>query len=83
MNICQLRDRLTNIIDDNEQRWPERNSSDVVVNIQLSKRVVEYRKTAQFMSGCEYSLSNGKHYFVIETDDAPVAVYGKNRKEGK
>lgn len=42
MNIVKLRDRLTQIIEDNKNRgWDERNNSDVVIKIRTSEITTE------------------------------------------
>ncbi len=71
MNIIELRDRLTRIIEDNErQGWGERNNSRVAVKHQASKRIYEYRPV-KYACGSWLGL-NDESVFEIITEDEPI-----------
>ena len=74
MTIVELRDRLTQIIEDNEKRgWAERNTSEVVASVQKSPRRVEYR-------GIQYALGS---WLGIETpNQVRVNVFELKTVEG-
>lgn len=69
MNIVELRNRLTAIIDENEKRgWSNRNSSDVVLKMKVTKRKNEWRKVA-YVSSAWVGFPNGKNVFEIQSED--------------
>lgn len=80
MNLIELRDRLTDIIEDNKLRgWEERNTSDVVVTSSPSKRVREYKQVRYACSawlGLQDSHGERHRVFEIVTMDEPLARYG-------
>ena len=78
MTIVELRNRLTDIIEENERRgWAERNDSDMTVNIQMSKRIYEHRKI-KYASSAWIGLS-GPSVFELITENEPIWRNG-NRK---
>ena len=83
MNIIELRDRLTEIIKENEKHgWVDRNASECGVRIPVSKRVTEYRTIKNASSGW-LGLTNNQeeHINIFELGLSEVkATYGKNRK---
>ena len=89
MTIVELRDRLTQIIEDNEKRgWGERNTSRVMVEHEVGKRVTEYLPV-KYAHGAWYGLLHGhglgiegerENYFQLMVTE-PVARYGGRRSK--
>ncbi len=89
MNIVELRDRLTDIINQNNERFPDenRNQYPVFFKNQVSKRIVEY-KSIDCADSSLYSFIDSKNGFVVAngrfSDNSGIKIiYGKNRKLGK
>jgi hypothetical protein len=80
MNIIEARDRLTAIIEENERRgWANRNESELVIQVKVSKRRRDYYAITHAGSSW-VGLENGRDYFELRTTDEPVAKYGVPEK---
>ena len=78
MTIVELRDRLTQIIEDNESHgWAERNESDVVVRHQVSKLVHEYLPV-KYVPGPWMGLGPNTEVFLITLESTPIWRNGRN-----
>jgi hypothetical protein len=79
MNITELRDRLTQIIQENENHgWGERNTSEITAQIKISKRITEYR-TIKYASSSWVGLGN-TNVFELATDDTPIWRNGNQKR---
>ena len=79
--IVELRNRLTEIIDDNDrQGWSERNQSSIVTVIQASTRVRELYAT-RYACGAWTGIGDN-NVFELVADDKPIARYGGNLRKG-
>lgn len=81
MNIKELRDRLTIIIDENNSKFPDenRNQHPVFVDYRLSKRVHCYAPIEHAESSL-YGFKGDKNGFVLHIDDTAILEYGHNSK---
>lgn len=69
MTLVELRDRLTDIIEDNEKHeWAERNNSRVVVRHRATKRKVEYRPI-RYACSAWLGLGTEDVFEIITEDD--------------
>lgn len=87
MTIVELRDRLTEIINDNERRgWTERNASQISVKMPISKRIKEYRFVKYALGGwwgfrINSTSVSDLNCFVLEVEDKPFWD-NRNKKRG-
>ena len=71
MTLIELRDRLTDIITENESRgWAGRNDSRVVVKRQVSKRIIEYTPV-KYACSAWLGVKEEK-VFELTTEDNPI-----------
>ena len=79
MNITELRDRLTEIIKENENHGRgERNTSEIATRINTSKRITEYR-TIEYVGSSWVGLGN-INVFEITTEDTPIWRNGNQKR---
>lgn len=82
MTLIELRDRLTEIINENDRRFPNenRNQSTVYVVHKISKRVHEY-SPIEYAEGSQYSFINNERGFVLTPDQEKSIRYGNNKRK--
>jgi hypothetical protein len=81
MNIVELRDRLTQIIDENNKRFPNenRNQHECFAHVTITKRVHQYIPV-QFACSCLMGFKDNKNGFELILNDDKKLEYGRNQK---
>lgn len=79
MNIIELRDRLSEIIKENDARFPAefRNEQKVYAHYKVSTRVSVYAPV-RYAEGSLYMFVNGNQGFNLELDMGEAIEYGRN-----
>jgi hypothetical protein len=81
LNIIELRDRLSEIIKENDRRFPSenRNQCPLFAHVQISKRIVKYTPI-KYAESSLCSFINDKKGFILHLDNDNALEYGRNRK---